>query len=174
MKYDREAYAELRKGIAINRDMLDEELIANAQSFHHAGEGFAFAKSRRDTLEARLARLHAELDNDIRENMVSQNEKFTETQIKQKILQEKDYRKLHDDFLSACREADSWEGLRNSFRQRADMLKALVQLHVTGYFGEMTGASERRDARERFGERSSERDERPWRSNRHQDPRHDN
>ena len=170
MKYDDEAYDALRAGIRIERDVLDEELIRNAQDFHHAGEGFAVNKSRRDAALAKLERVKAEVYLDIRENMVADNEKITETKLEQKVLQEDDYKIAHRDYLAACRDADRWEALRNSYRQRADMLRSLVQLHTTGYFGELTGASERRDARERFEERATASDTRPWRSGR-QDPR---
>lgn len=171
MKYDRDAYADLRAAIKIDRERLDDELIANSHNFHHAGEGFAYAKSRRDAAEAALERVKAELDNEVRERMVADEEKYTETQIKQIILRETEFKDAHKKYLAACLEADSWEALRNSYRQRADMLKSLVQLYTTGYFGELTGASERREARERLvEERTTTSDERPWRTGR-QDPR---
>lgn len=146
MKYDADTYEDLQSRIKIDRGMLDEEVIAQASNYFHVSEGYAMAVSRRDAQKHNLEVQVAELDRDVRDSMVSEGEKVTEALVKAQITREPDFHRSHSAYLSACLEADRWEALRNAYRQRADMLKSLVQLHQSGYFGEVTGAAERQDA----------------------------
>ena len=153
MKYDEDDYKALQVGLKIDRDALDEESIVQPNNFYHASEGHVTALSRRDRLKHDLEVTVAELDKDVREAMVSEGEKVTEAQVKAQITREGDYHKAQRSYLNACLEADRWEALRNAYRQRADMLKGLIQLYQAGYFGEVVGSAERRDARSRFDDK---------------------
>lgn len=155
MKYSEDDYEALQKGLKINRDELDAESISQPNNFFHASQGHVFAISRRDKLKHDLEVAVATLDKEVREAMVADGEKVTEAQVKAQITREQDYHRAQHKYLDACLEADTWEALRNAYRQRADMIKGLIQLHQAGYFGEVTGSSERREARSRFDERRS-------------------
>ncbi len=152
-KYDQAFYDKLSADIKINRDALDEEAVRQPNSFFHAAEGCVLAQSRRDKKKHELDVAVAELDKDVRDSMVTEGEKITEALVKAQIAREPDFHKAHKGYLDACLEADLWEALRNAYRQRAEMLRSLIQLYQAGYFGEVTGASERREARVRFDER---------------------
>jgi hypothetical protein len=145
----------LQKQIQINRDQLDEELIRQPHNFFHVAEGYVKAVSRRDKLKHDLERTIAQLDLDVREAALAENEKATDKSVTAQIQREQDYHRAVTAHLAACHEAAKWEALRESYRQRGYVLKDLVALYMTGYFGEMTGAEERRGARERFDERRS-------------------
>ena len=149
MRYDEETYNELLRDLAIDKHRLDDETIRQPGLFFHASEGCAFAMARRDKKERDLKITMAELDRGIRDNAQSDGVKITEAYVNQQILREDDYSAAHSAFLDARLEADKWEALKNSFRQRADMLRALVQLYSTNYFGEVTGSSDRAAARQR-------------------------
>ncbi len=149
-KYDQKFYDELRDGMRINRNALDEEAITQPNSFFHASEGCVLAESRRDKKKHDLEVIVAELDKDVRDSMTAEGEKITEALVKAQIAREQDFHRAHEEYLDACLEADLWEALRNAYRQRADMLKSLITLYQSGYFGEVTGAPERREARSRF------------------------
>jgi hypothetical protein len=153
MKYSNDTYETLKEGLRIDRDRLDEELIVQPHNFYHVSEGHVQALSRRDKLKHDLDVTVAELDKDVRDAMVAENEKVTEAQVKAQITREQDYHRAQRSYLDACLEADRWEALKNAYRQRADMLKSLIQLVQSSYFGEVTGSSERREARSRFDER---------------------
>ena len=153
-RYDTDDYDQLKTSMKIERDMLDEEIISQPSSFFHASEGCALASSRRDMLKHKLEVTVAELDKDVRDAMTTEGEKITEAQVKAQVAREPDFHAAYKKYLTACLEADRWEALRNAYRQRADMLRSLVQLHQVGYFGEITGSSQRRDARERLDRQS--------------------
>jgi hypothetical protein len=153
MRYDAEAYDALTKSLRIDRDSLDEEAVRQPNDYFHASEGHVQALSRRDKLKHDLEVTVAELDKDVRDAMVAEGEKVTEAQVKAQITREQDYHRAQRNYLDACLEADRWEALRNAYRQRADMLKSLVQLYQSSYFGEVAGSAERREARGRFDDR---------------------
>ncbi len=150
MKYDDETFQSLKDDLKIDRDALDTESIEQPSRFFHASEGHVFAISRRDHQKQKLEIEIAELDKDVRDAMVAEGEKITEMQVKHQITREQDYQRAYSVYLNACLEADKWEALKNAYRQRADMLKGLIQLHQSGYFGEVTGAAERKDSRSAF------------------------
>lgn len=153
MDYDADDYKDLRDGLRIDRNSLDEECITQPHSFFHACEGFVLSSALRDKRKYDLEVVVADLDKDVREAMAAEGERITEALVKAQIFREQDHHRAQINYLSACREAERWEALKNAYRQRADMLRSLVQLHQSGYFGEITGASERRDARTRFDEK---------------------
>ena len=85
--------------------------------------------------------------------MISDGERVTEDKVAQQIKREQDYHRFYKEHLDASLVANRWSSLKESYRQRADMLKSLVQLHISGYFGETTGSAERKGARDRFNQR---------------------
>lgn len=143
-------FDELAARLRIDRDALDEELLHQPHDFFHVAEAHAMAKSRRDKAKHDLEVEIATLDKDVRDTMISNDEKVTETTVKMQITREDDFHQAQKVYLKACFEADKWDALQNAFRQRADALRSLVQLHNAGYFGEITGASERKEAQGRF------------------------
>lgn len=150
MKYDEDSYNDLQNSIRIDRDMLDVELVQQANLFFHASEGAAYAESIKDKKKATIDKVFAELDYDIRENMNSDGERITEEKVKQQINRELDYQNAVFDYNNSIHNYRKWETLKNAYRMRADMLKSLVTLNNSNYFGEVTGATERRDSVERL------------------------
>lgn len=150
MKYDQETYDELTDGLRIDRDALDVELIQQANAFFHASEGAAYAESIRDRKKLELDKVVAELDQDIRDNMVSDGERITEGKVTQQIQREQDYLRAALELNKSSHNMKSWESLKNAYRMRAEMLKSLVSLNNSNYYGEVTGAAERQISRERF------------------------
>lgn len=152
-RYNSDEYIDLQQDLRIDKDDLDVEAIIQPSRFHHAGEGHAYAVSRRDKAKHDLEVTTAVLDKDVRDQMSSDGEKITEALVKAQVVREQEYQRAYREYLAACLDADRWEALKNAYRHRADMVKGLIQLYQIGYFGEVTGAAERRDARNRFDDR---------------------
>ena len=146
---EEEAYERLRGDLAINREVLDEELISQPHSYFHVGENHARAVSRRDALKQELELEEARLDEEIRENAAAESEKINNDQVKARIHADQSYQRASSKYLRARLRADEWEALKKAWEQRSYVLKDLVGLHIAGYFGEVTGARERSEARER-------------------------
>lgn len=147
---------ELKDGLKIDVNNLDIELVDQPNRFFHAGQQYSLAVSRRDRKDTELDILKAVLDKEIREDADANGDKITEAQIKAAIQRDKEHRQLTKQYLDAKQEAEEWQSLRDSYQQRSYVLKDLVALHISGYFGDVTGARERKDARDRVIERQKE------------------
>lgn len=114
--YDDETYRDLRAGIKINRMKLDEEVIAQPNAFFHASEGATLASARRDKAKYDLEVAIAELDKDVRDSMIADGEKVTETQVKAQITREHDYHRAHQKLLDADLAVGKWQALQHAYR----------------------------------------------------------
>jgi hypothetical protein len=146
-------FAQLKAGLKIDTNNLDLELIKQPNQYFYAASQHALAISRRDKLDHEMDVLKSVLDREIRLEAIKTGEKITEVQIKAAIERDKEHRALMYEYLYAKREADQWDSLKSAYQQRSYILKDMVSLHVSGYFGEATGARERGDARKRVIER---------------------
>jgi hypothetical protein len=153
MEYDDAAFAELSSKLRINRDMIDEELIAQAQHFWHVAQAHELAVSVADRKKHDFEILEAELDKEIREDMVANEEKVTEKLIEAAAKRDQSYQRAARLYLSAKRDAGRWSALRDSFRQRRDMLLEISRRSQQRFYDEVSGSGETRDARSRFERR---------------------
>ncbi len=150
MKYDNHDYIELRKGLKIDPDDLDLDIITQAQQAYHAGEGFAIAVSVRDKKKFDLKVEEAKVSKDIREQMSADGERITEALVDAAIQRDQDYQRAYIAFLDSSKTADEWQALRESYRDRRDMLKELNARQRARMYDDVADASERKEARERF------------------------
>lgn len=127
-------FDELREGLAIDKDALDEGLIQQPQQYLDVSEAYALAVSRRDQAKDNLETLEARLNLDYRSDAESSGEKYTEPMLKAKVQQSKMRRQAYTEYLEACKEVDLLDGLRSAYRDRSYMLRSLADLYVTGYF----------------------------------------
>jgi len=149
---DEDSLTSLRNELAIaagSAEDLDTELIRQAQLYGHVGTLYAFAVATRDKKKHDLEVLEAQLDRDVRDQLATDNEKVTENKVEAGIKLEPSHQRAYRDYLDACRLTAEWEALKDAYKQRSYMLREIVNLRVTDYFGEAVGSSERRDARGR-------------------------
>jgi len=128
---------------------LDNELVWQAQTFGHVGVLFAMATAEKDKKKHDLDVLEAQLDRDIRDQLVTNGERVTEDKVKAGIKLEQVHQRAYDDYLQARFMADKWEAVKEAYKQRAYMLREIATLRSTDYFGEAVGAGERQEARQR-------------------------
>lgn len=121
----------LETGLRINKDGLDDALISQPEFYRRAASAFAQAVSRRDGCKDELKAIEAKRYLEIRQTAT---EKLTEVAIKAMVDSSEEVIASRQEHLSACYEADTLEGLKEAFSQRAFMLKDLANLWVNGYF----------------------------------------
>lgn len=144
----------LKARLAINEDNLDKELIEQPNLFYYVGKFCAAAIFERDKKDNEIDTFQAKLDRDIRNNAISNSERITETQIKSTILRNEPYLRHLSEMNELKRMVNEWTALRDAYQQRSYVLLKMVDLYVSGYYGQVTGRTERNDAIER---RSNER-----------------
>lgn len=154
MKYDKEAYIRLSGELKIDREQIDEELIAHSQHFFHVAVAHEHAVSEMDEKKLDLEITEVELDREIRERMIADGERITEKQVEAAVKRHEDYTTASEAYIKAKAEAGVWAALRESYRQRRDMLIELSKRTQQRYYDEVSGVGEVREARQRFGERN--------------------
>lgn len=121
---------EAKKMQLIDKSNLDEELTHNTYNYSTIGELAAEAVSRRDFLKDEVEAVSAKLGKDYRESM----DKVTEGKVAEYVQLHPDYQEVRSEYLKAKLDADKWIAQRESFGQRAMMLRDLCNLYNSEYF----------------------------------------
>lgn len=139
-------FREYSQGLVIDKHRLDDEFMEQSERFFHVTEQQAFALSYRDEAKSELDRVQAEVDYDIRQNMI---DKMTEPEVKHSITIDPRVVRAQGNYNSLKLLAARWEGLRASFEGRQKMLDGLSRLYASNYFGGGGGSPGRADAMSR-------------------------
>jgi hypothetical protein len=138
MKYDDDAFEQLQARLVIDKNQLDDELVWHSQNFFHVTEGCAYHNAVRDKRHLDMDVAYAELDGDIRDTAEVEDLRLSEAQIRSLIHRDPRYRTARLDFIEARHDAAKWDGLKNSYRKRAEQLRDLVDLARMNYYGEIS------------------------------------
>jgi hypothetical protein len=119
--------------LKINRDDLSEEVSKQPELFYEVARNMVMAISLRDEASDILDKVDAESDALIRLKAERGGEKVTEAKIKQAVILDPEHVKASNNYLRAKNEVDRWSILKESFMQRANMLRELAGLTIAGY-----------------------------------------
>lgn len=119
----------------INEKALHTELIQQSDLFYRVSKNHAEAVSKRDTCKYVLDKLDSDLAIRMRKDAADTGEKMSERKIEEMVAVHPEHIATTENYLKYKCEADKWQALSKSLEQRADMLRELVGLHKTGYFG---------------------------------------
>lgn len=125
---------DLRDCLVIDKASLDDELVQQSELYFNVGEAYIDAVDKRDALKEDLGVIEAELDNYIRDKAEAREEKITNDAVKARVKMHPKRVRAYKDFATAKRKADLLGVLKESFIQRASMLKHLCEIYVANYF----------------------------------------
>lgn len=125
---------EFKKYLEIDRNALDEELAHQPQLFFTVSEAYVEAAAMRDELKEKLATTDAELDNLVRIDLEQSQSKVTEAIVKNAIQSHPAHKAASDAYLAAKKEADVLLAMKDSFYQRASMIRDLSSLYIANYY----------------------------------------
>lgn len=126
---------ELKGLLQIDKNNLDEAVQRQPVLYYMVAQKHALALSQRDEAYDRIKTVDAELSLDLREDFGEKGIKFTEGTIQAAILDHPDHKaavKDHNHLKYVC---DELLALKESYSQRSYMLRELVELYVSGYYG---------------------------------------
>lgn len=130
-------YDQLKAGLRIDRDALDDALMEQAVCYERVGDEYAGALLRRDTQSALVKQVRAEVDLEIRSIPLPPDPKAkppTETQVlsmvtkHQRVVEAEETARLYEF------ELERWSNLKRSFEQRSYAIGHLAGLFAAGYF----------------------------------------
>ena len=138
--------ADLRGQLQIDKTALDDEVIRQPGLFQEVSEELTEAIAERDAAKEELATVDAELDNKWR-GVLAGAVKVTEKLISNHVQISNEHRLAFRSYLDAKTKADKLQALKDSFKQRSDMLRSLVKLYSDNYFESTSySASKAQDA----------------------------
>lgn len=137
---------DLEASLRIDRNGLDDALIAQPDLYYRVSRSYAMSLSRRDQKKIELEEVRARIDQEIRRRSAKDNEKITEAAIMGRIVLDDQYREASETLNDTNTEMNGWLALRSAYEQRSYALKDLSALYVAGYFGDKTGAGARSEA----------------------------
>ncbi|MFA5262206.1 MAG: hypothetical protein WC378_00160 [Opitutaceae bacterium] len=156
--------SEYDQEIKIDINSLDQELVRQPSLFLQVSQDHAQAVSVRDGLKEAVSVAWASAEGRIRQEAAEEDRKLTEAMVKSEVEMDRRYRRAVDAYLTAREAADQAFAIKESFAQRAFVLKDLCSLYVAGYFatnavggpGPGRLKDDRRDAlREAYRQKSS-------------------
>lgn len=127
-------FAACEQSLAIDRNDLDEHLIAQPQLFSDVGDKFARAVSVRDMARDDLRSVESTITLRVKREHDARNEKCTEKIIDAHVQNDVERRNAFQKLVTAQYEVERWEGLKESYRQRASMLRDLCSLYIANYY----------------------------------------
>lgn len=142
-------YEEMRAGILIDKNDLDEEFVRQGDLMFRVSEKIALTQSLRDQAKSNLKIIEAEVDEEIRAVSIRTNIKITEGGITAKIRQHRDVQTGQRELAQYERELGLLEALRTGFSQRSSMLRGLSDLYTSNYFERNSGGTETKASKDR-------------------------
>lgn len=125
---------EAQELLQIDKYALDEVCVEQSELFSKIALNHSEAINVRDMIKDTLSTEDAHIAFDIRFTAEKSNEKLTESKIFQAVLVNSKHKELSERYLRLKLEADQWSALRESFLQRASMIKLLCELYLSDYF----------------------------------------
>lgn len=120
--------------LKIDRNALDDALVAQPGLYDKVATDWAEALSKRDQQKKDLESTRARIELKIRRKLEEAGDKVTEATVKSMVDRDEVYREAINEYLESCKEADILLGHKEAFAQRAFVLKDLCQLFIGGYF----------------------------------------
>lgn len=128
--------AELQQQLAIDKSVLDDEVIRQPVLFYTISEQLTDAIAERDAAKEELAAVDADLDGAWRRKLAKIHNKVTETMVSNHVITSAEHEKAFEAYLKAKTKADKLLALKEAFQQRSYMLRDLVSLYSANYYEE--------------------------------------
>lgn len=128
--------SDLEEGLAIDEDALEESCIRQPELFYRVAKELALQTSRRDAANQMVKEAEAKADGQIRHDAQVAEEKITEKEIESQKRLHRDVKSAIEYALLIGENVGQLGALKEAYQQRGYVLKGLIELHVTGYFGD--------------------------------------
>lgn len=144
----------LERGLTINEHALEEASRDQPEFFYRVSKELAMLISRRDEAKQDLAAIEAEVDLDIRREASDNNEKTTEGEVAARRRVDKRVVAAQANLNYFSGWVGQYAALKEAFQQRSYALNHLIELHLSSYFGEVKGPSNKFSLRDVAADRA--------------------
>lgn len=130
----REKISNYQEALEIDKDDLDTALMQQANIYHEICMEHAYAQSMKDACSENLKTVDAHLNIDVRKVFEQAGERVTEAKIASEVQLAAQHIKAAEEYRDAYLAANLWGVMKDSFHQRAYMLREMAGLYATGYW----------------------------------------
>ena len=150
---------QLKNLIKIDPDNLDASVLEQPVHYYEIAEHLVQAMSDRDQAEEDLKRIEAELNITKRQELEDDGIKVTEGRVNSEVLSDPKRIEAREKLLEQKRRVNQLTELKESMKQRAHMIRELVQLWVTNYYndGDVQSPAVTEQQKEMFAEEARKR-----------------
>jgi hypothetical protein len=127
-------FKKLKEWTQIDKYNLDQVVSEHPTMRRQIGEELSHALDGRDTAEALVDALKAQLNNEFREEALNSNEKITEDRLKNLVAADPKLLAANKEYLEWKHTANLWFALDKAFADRATMIEQMCYLWNAGYF----------------------------------------
>ena len=130
-------FERVKELIVIDSNQLDKECQFYAETLREIGRRTALALSVRDAMKEELKKTDAFLAKAIRDEAARTGKKITESMVEETVLLESQHTTAFKAMNEAKLAAELWEVEKESFKEKAAMVREMCALYLSGYFGEL-------------------------------------
>tara|TARA_R100001530_G_scaffold1886_1_gene3259 strand:- start:31460 stop:31921 length:462 start_codon:yes stop_codon:yes gene_type:complete len=124
-----------KKYLKIDKDNLDEECINQPVLYDEYASQVPDLIHEMEICKIEMEELRADLYKQNVINALEQGEKKpTEKAIENQIILDKSFQTAQDDYYEAKKKAEKGKIIRETFMQRKEMIRGLIELHNSTYF----------------------------------------
>ncbi len=120
--------------LTIDKHGLDDELIRQPMLFFDMANLSATATAERDYAKEQLGLKDAELGSKWRKKLEKRGERTTIQLIEECVLTDSVHIKYSEKYIESKEYCEKCYAMKESFQQRAYMLRELVSLYISGYY----------------------------------------
>ena len=124
-----------REFLLIDKDNLDEEVVRQPEFYFEVAKASVELTSKKDFLYEKAKRVEAERTLAIKKMLDDQGVRATEMLVNAHLKNDALYQQARNEFLEAAKEAELASALKSAFFMRGQMLRDLVQLYMSEYYG---------------------------------------
>ncbi len=129
-------FTELEAGLAIDQNALDEALQQQPDLFYQVAKELALTISLKDAAKKNLTETEAKIELSIREVMLARDFKITDRAVEARVNTSKEVKEAREEYLELNAKVGKLAALKESYQQRSYVFNNLVDLYITGYWGD--------------------------------------
>lgn len=137
---------QLRADLEIDAASIDRAIAKQPQLYLTAAELLSHATSIADEMKDKLKLVEAKLYLTIREKLISNDEKFTETVLTSRVAKAEKVVSARSDLRRAQQDMNDAQALKEAYSQRSYMLNHMADLIVSGYLNSNSHSSSKSEA----------------------------
>ena len=130
-KYDIDAF---RESLKVDKHNLDAMLMEQPMLQQHVSEMAAEVSSMRDSAKERLSRVDAQVAKKLRNQLMIEEGKVSEARIDREVPLTKEHKEAFFIYNELVALSTKWDALKDTFRNRAFVIRDFVSLYTANYF----------------------------------------